>query len=211
MNFVRKGLLPVLGIIIIAALFFGYKIGSAYYTNYQLDQRLTNSVLDIELSDEELEKGNGLNAGEILLKKPFELSEVAPLWEKLSENGELKQEYSYLKLINFFTIVYKSDSLLVNGFVAEPKRDGNYPVIIFNRGGNQKFGKLSRFNTLFSTIYSTGKLISEGYVVVAPCYREQDEFGGSDINDVLSLTKTAASLPKANTNQLGIMAGRAEA
>ncbi|WP_157821966.1 hypothetical protein [Tenacibaculum sp. Bg11-29] len=40
------------------------------------------------------------------------------------------------------------------------------------------------------------KLVKEGYVVIARCYRENDEFGAKDINDVLYLIQTVKEVKK---------------
>ncbi|WP_375580092.1 prolyl oligopeptidase family serine peptidase [Marivirga tractuosa] len=101
-------------------------------------------------------------------------------------------------------IVYKSDSLLVNGIIAEPKKEGKFPVIIFNRGGNKEIGKVAKAKTLFTLVLATSKLVEEGYVAIASCYRENDEFGGDDIHDVLNLIETSEEIEKADPNRIGM-------
>ncbi|MTI20294.1 peptidase [Fulvivirga sp. RKSG066] len=196
----------VLGLVIIAGLFIGFKVGYAYYSSYQDLKSLDNTVLAAELTASEIARGESLTDGEILYKRPIDLSTIEPLWKKIADNDTLKANFKYLDALNFFSVVYKSDSLLVNGIFAEPKEDGEFPVIIFNRGGNKKVGKESRMSTLFSLILSSSAQVAkEGYVILAPCYRENDKFGGRDINDVLNLIKTAEYLPKANVARLGMM------
>ena len=62
------------------------------------------------------------------------------------ENGQLKfkDEYKYLDSVNIYGYNYSSyDNLKIRGFLIEPKIKGNYPVIIFNRGGNRDNGLVS--------------------------------------------------------------------
>ena len=167
-------------------------------------ESLNNTVLGIEISATDLEEASTLQQGQIQSKRLIDLSTIEPLWRKFTKNNVLKNDFKYLEDIDFFAITYKSDSLLVNGIIAEPKKEGKFPVIIFNRGGNKEIGKEAKLKTLYSLIYSASKLAEEGYVVIASCYREDDEFGGNDINDVLNLTKTAKELEKADSTQIGM-------
>jgi len=97
----------------------------------------------------------------------------------------------------FYRIKYLSDGLRVVGFVVKPKTDNlKLPVMIFNRGGNREFTKITEENLKFFSYLS-----SRGYVVLASQYRGNDggqgreEFGGKDVNDVLNIIKLAKSLP----------------
>ena len=142
--------------------------------------------------------------GKIQSKELINFSEIPALWNKLSENNTLKDDFKHLDNLNFYFITYTSDDNLVNGIIAEPKTEGKFPVIIFNRGGNKQVGKKSKLKTLFTVIFAASELANEGYVLVASCYRENDEFGGEDINDVLYLTETAKEIEKANTDRIGM-------
>jgi hypothetical protein len=46
---------------------------------------------------------------------------------------------------------------LVNGIIAELKKEGKFPAIIFNRGGNKEIGKIAKAKTLHTLIYSALK------------------------------------------------------
>lgn len=102
-------------------------------------------------------------------------------------------------------ITYLSDSLEVIGYLVKPKNvDKKLPVIIYNRGGNRKFGKITdEFAVKFLR-----KLASNNYVVLASQYRGNDggegkeEFGGSDLNDVLNLIDIAKGLPYVDKKQI---------
>ncbi len=103
-----------------------------------------------------------------------------------------------MEKVEAYRIGYLSDGLEVVGFVVKPKgNDVEYPVLIYNRGGNREFGKIEGTDLSIYLPY----LSSNGYVVVASQYRGNDggqgreEFGGSDIDDVLNLIPLAESLP----------------
>lgn len=200
-----KLLAKVLGVIILlGGLFVGFVIGKRFYNSYAASESLESTVLGIEIEPNDLEDAKELRQGEIHSKRAINLSEIPPLWEKISENGTLKDEYTHLNGVNFFAITYKSDSLLVNGIVAEPKKEGKFPVIIFNRGGNKEIGKMAKAKTLYTLIFAASALVEEGYVLLASCYREEDEFGGKDINDVLNLAETAKEMEKADPSRIGM-------
>lgn len=111
------------------------------------------------------------------------------------------------KAVDLYHITYISDGLKIKGYLATPKKDGTYPVIIFNRGGNQNFGALDdqRAASLL------GLMAEWGYVVIASNYRGgggsegKDEFGGNDVNDILNLIPLLGNLPMADTTRMGIM------
>lgn len=104
-------------------------------------------------------------------------------------------------------IVYDSDGLKVNGYLGYPKDTSKkYPCVIWCRGGFGNAGALDNFNAQGIL----GQLASWGYVVLESQYRGnvggegKDEFGGSDVNDVLNLLKLAEELDFANTEIWGI-------
>ncbi len=111
-----------------------------------------------------------------------------------------------LKNIEFFRITYLSDSLKIKGFIAKPIQKGSFPCIISNRGGTGEFGKWNETGVGFFL----GKIASWGYVVVASQYRGndggqgQEERGGKDLNDVLSLINTLEEIDNADTSRIGI-------
>ena len=137
--------------------------------------------------------------GKIISKEIVDLTKT-PIWSKISISDTLKSEYEYLKNLNFYFITYQSDSLKVNGIILEPKKNGKYPVVIFNRGGNRDFAPL----TIATMVMSTSKLAEQGYVIIGSNYRVNDEFGGAEINDVLNLTETVKEIEKADSNCIGM-------
>jgi dipeptidyl aminopeptidase/acylaminoacyl peptidase len=103
-------------------------------------------------------------------------------------------------------IIYNSDGLKVHGYLAYPLKEGKYPCLIWNRGGFADSGAIDPFNA--QGIY--GQLASWGYCVFASQYRGnaggegKDEFGGSDVNDVLNLIPLAGEVEFADINNWGI-------
>ena len=103
---------------------------------------------------------------------------------------EEENEFGFIDDIEMYKIRYTSDGLNIVGYLAKPRiiKD-TAPVIIFNRGGNREFGKL----TDKQAKYWLSRYAERGYVVLASQYRGNDggegreEFGGSDLNDVLTL------------------------
>lgn len=137
----------------------------------------------------------------------------------LVEKNELDLNNSQLKMIKsgwgedsvlksiVKKITYYSDGLKVKGYVAYPKDStGKYPCIIWNRGGIGNAGAIDAFNA--RGIF--GQIASWGYVVFATQYRGNDggegndEFGGSDINDVLNLIPLADEIEVADRSTWGI-------
>lgn len=137
--------------------------------------------------------------GKILAKKPVDLSKT-PIWAKISSDDKLLPKFKHLARLQFYFITYESDSLEVGALMVEPKKKGKYPVIIFNRGGNRNFGKLS----IATLITFASNLSDQGYIVIGSNYREKDEFGGKDISDVLNLMETIKEIENADTNCIGM-------
>jgi dipeptidyl aminopeptidase/acylaminoacyl peptidase len=100
-------------------------------------------------------------------------------------------------------IVYRSDGLDVVAFLWKPKttEGKKLPLIIFNRGGNSEFSRLTPSS-------GVRRLALEGFVVLGSQYRGadggqgKDEFGGGDVNDVLNLDSVARSLDFIDTRNV---------
>lgn len=104
-------------------------------------------------------------------------------------------------------IIYLSDGLKVHGYLAYPKDlSKKYPCIIWCRGGFSNAGNINEFNA--TGIF--GQLASWGYVVFSTQYRGNtgseghDEFGGSDVNDILNLIQLSEGLEFADNTNWGI-------
>lgn len=93
--------------------------------------------------------------------------------------------------VNVQRIIYGSDGLRVTGIMAMPRDlpSEGLPILVFNRGGAGRYGML----TVLQVLYLLAPLAQKGYVVLASNYRGndggdgQEEFGGADVQDVLSL------------------------
>ena len=132
--------------------------------------------------------------GKILEQQPYTLSDTIPGIAPL------------MNTVQFYRITYVSDGLKIKGYLAIPKKEGVYPAVIFNRGGNPGFSNI----TDTSFIRFVGPLCSKGYVVVASQYREaaggegKDEYGGNDVHDVLNLLPLLNHCKQADTSRIGM-------
>lgn len=91
----------------------------------------------------------------------------------------------YQQTIECAFFEYEANGVVVSGYSARPARSGaaRLPVVIYNRGGN---GELGRINFAQMTL-QVMPLASRGFFVIGSQYRDEDEFGGSDVDDVLAL------------------------
>lgn len=143
--------------------------------------------------------------GEHIKTRPVDVSQT-PIFKKIARKGELEPEFAYVDSIDIRAMVYESDGLMVTGFVVAPKAPGNYPCVIFNRGGNRDFGRLLVANA----VMQMGRVAADGYVVIASNYRGnsnsegREEFGGADVNDVLNLIPALAEIENADTSRIGL-------
>jgi dipeptidyl aminopeptidase/acylaminoacyl peptidase len=147
----------------------------------------------------------------ILLKQKLisNLSET-PIYQHLTENVdgqiEWKENFKYLDSIEIYSITYLSDGLKINGLLVKPKKEGKYPCIIYNRGGNSDFGAL----VIANGAITLGQIAKEGYVVIASQYRGnagsegKEEFGGKDVNDITILPKVLKEIKEADTEKIGM-------
>lgn len=115
---------------------------------------------------------------------------------KIVEQELIEVKSRFKDSVECYRIKYLSDKLKVVGSLIKPKRGRRkFPILIFNRGGNREYGKITD-RTLIYLSY----LASHGYVVLASQYRGNDggggreEFGGKDVNDVLNLIPLGKSL-----------------
>lgn len=76
---------------------------------------------------------NILNFGKVLPK-------LTPFLEGIFKKAEL---------VEVKEITYLSDRLKVKAFLLEPKKEGKYPCLIVNRGGNRNFGIWTREEAYF--------------------------------------------------------------
>lgn len=130
----------------------------------------------------------------------FSAEAQAKMIERQSDAGTIFAE------VELQRIVYEVDGLKVAGYVAQPKAPGNYPGLIWNRGGNREFGA---WNDRAAALI-LGRAASWDYVVVATQYRGnaggegREDFGGEDVNDVLALLRVLEQTPAADPTRVGM-------
>jgi dipeptidyl aminopeptidase/acylaminoacyl peptidase len=140
--------------------------------------------------------------GKIIEHKPYMIADsvIAKIEKTIPEAKSLRDN------ADFFKIVYLSDGLKITGYMSVPKKAGKYPCVIFNRGGNRDHSSIGD-NGL---IRFFGLVSNWGYVVVGSQYRGnaggegKEEFGGSDVNDIINLIPLLSNVEKADTSRIGM-------
>ena len=103
-------------------------------------------------------------------------------------------------------ITYLSGGTKVIGFIYKPVDTAGklFPVILYARGGSRDFGKIVPDRLFFVDHV----FLEQGFVLLASQYRGvdggegNDEFGGKDLDDILSLVPLAQSLDYADGKNL---------
>ena len=129
-------------------------------------------------------------------REGFRMETPADISPGLLSRAEFERRRAYVGF-ECRRITYLSDGLKVVGFLWKPQDTAGkqFPLIIFNRGGNREFGKLTPWFHFGFYVY-----VSNGFVVIASQYRGNDggegreEYGGADVRDVLNLIPLARSL-----------------
>ena len=100
-------------------------------------------------------------------------------------------------------ISYEAIGVTVSGFFANPASAGRgkLPAVIYNRGGNGDLGRVN-FAQLFAQVLP---LAERGFFVIGSQYREEDEFGGKDVDDVLALLDLIDGRPDVDGKRIGMM------
>ncbi|PJF35342.1 MAG: hypothetical protein CUN49_11055 [Candidatus Thermofonsia Clade 1 bacterium] len=120
------------------------------------------------------------------------------------KNGDILSMtlYAQTNATNYYRITYFSDGLRINGFLTEPRREGTFPALIYNRGGNRDVGALRGYEFI--------PFAEAGFVVVASQYRGGggsegfDNLGGADVNDVLNLIPLLQSRPNVDMSRIAM-------
>lgn len=127
----------------------------------------------------------------------------SPIGHQAKKNPE---NFKHMNHVDVYHMNYKSDGLKVTGFLAKPKEAGNYPIILFNRGGNRNYGQL----LIAHAVDVLGKFANEGYIVAATNYRGnsgsegKEEFGGADVKDIYNLAQCMQELTFTNSEKIGL-------
>lgn len=104
----------------------------------------------------------------------------------------------------FRKLKYASDGLKVTAYLYRPARaEGlRLPAVVFNRGSAVRGDIAPELIAFFH------RLASEGFVVLAPLYRQsdggegRDEMGGADLNDLMNVVPLARALGFVDTGNL---------
>jgi len=105
----------------------------------------------------------------------------------------------------YLALTYWSDGLRVKGFLGRPTGRTGLPAVVFNRGGLREFGELWAQELV--------PFVEAGYVAVGSQYRGNcggegiEEFGGADVDDVLSLVTLLKSLPEVDPRRIAMFGG----
>lgn len=99
----------------------------------------------------------------------------------------------------FFT--YDVNGEAVRGVLITPKSiDGPVPVIIYNRGGIRNYGSLV-FGHVAARIFP---LAHGGYAVIASNYRENEQYGADNIDEVTFLLSVIDSHDGIDSEKIGV-------
>ena len=139
--------------------------------------------------------------GKILSQKPVVYSDSLKA-QRIRSSPRFREVFEQTETL---AIVYRSGGLKIEGFVMQPKKPGQYPCVIFCRGGHEDFSQLD-------LAYTSGlaDLAHHGYVVIAsqlrgtPGSQGKDEFGGADTLDVINCIPALSHFAKADTSRIGL-------
>jgi dipeptidyl aminopeptidase/acylaminoacyl peptidase len=143
--------------------------------------------------------------GAILERKPY----LFPAYEKATGIEKLHTREVYEKAINdqrfvLEKLLYSSQKLKVVAYLYRPKESQGrrFPAIIYNRGS------YIRGDVGYELVPFFHRLAAQGFVVLAPMYREsdggegRDEMGGDDVNDLMNVLPLAKGLGIVELNNL---------
>lgn len=125
--------------------------------------------------------------------------------EKQKVSAQENAEY-----IDAYRITYISGKKKITGYIIEPKKGKNLPVVINNRGGSNEFGAW-KDTQMF--VGKNARLARAGYIVFLSQYSGNDgsegvdEFGGEDVKDVLNLYAIIKTYPRADISRVGMIGG----
>ena len=127
-------------------------------------------------------------------------------WHKrLNKHKDInKYEETKEKINNTYVykVTYLSGGEKAKAFIMKPKKEGNYPVLFFNRSAQIKDRRDKRAAYWFTAFFS------ENYIIVAPKYQgnyrgsQLEDFSAADSKQFLDLVKLTKSLPYTNENKM---------
>lgn len=152
-------------------------------------------------------EANFQNDGKLVSREIYQFPDYQTAAEKTDvENYAAKQEYEKAvadRNFEFSKLTYLSDNLKVKAYLYKPKKQkSKFPVIVFNRGSAVRGDIAPELVVFFH------RLASEGFVIVAPMYRQsdggegRDEIGGADVNDLMNVAALIRSFDFADADNL---------
>ena len=116
----------------------------------------------------------------------------------------------YKESIDCAMFKYPVGNLTVSGYVMKPKGQTDLPVLIYNRGGNGRYGAVV-FGAMMAKLFP---MAEQGFAIIGSQYRgsfdkevvngEYDEFGGSDVLDVVKLAKYIPYITGVDSAKVGM-------
>lgn len=100
---------------------------------------------------------------------------------------------------------YSIDGVPIGGFAAWPKAsdtaDRKTPVVIYNHGGSGESSAVN-FAEMMDQVFP---LAAQGFLVIGTQYRQKDEFGGKDVEDVTALLQLIDQRTDVDHERIGMM------
>lgn len=146
---------------------------------------------------------NNSQDGKIVKKEKIDIPGfIKENFASKAPEGEIER----IKNLEFYYIEYKSENENMGAYMIKPKKDGDYPVFIYNRYGKQK-RRRKRTELTWLSGFS-----SQNYVLISPQYKGeykegQEDFVCNDINEIMDFSPLIKSLPFTDANNI-VMAGR---
>lgn len=151
--------------------------------------------------------GKSINSVDDIKNVPsiVEITETQPLDSFVRQFNqriaEGKLQWSWTNGAICYNLRYKSDEYTVQGFLSLPDDylEKEYPVLIYNRGGDNTMSKSGEIN-----VHTPYQLSRMGFIVLATQHRGwgegsgKDEMGGGDIQDVIALVDLAEKFTFSN-------------
>lgn len=116
----------------------------------------------------------------------------------------------YKESIECTVFKYPVGNLTVSGYVMKPKGKTDLPVLIYNRGGNGRYGSVV-FGAMIAKLFP---MAEQGFAIIGSQYRgafdkevikgKNDEFGGSDVLDVVKLAKYIPHIDGVDSTKIGM-------
>ena len=142
--------------------------------------------------------------GKIIRQRSFKPDKT--LIQELNAENPGAEFTDTFALAEMSEITYLSDGYKIKGFMVRPVKEGKYPCLIYNRDGYVNFNALNEI-TVARELH---KFARWGYIVVASQLRGtadgegREEYGGSEVNDILNLIPLLGKIPGADTTRIGM-------